>query len=312
MSILDDVITEDYDPLLIVSKDECRLAEKINLSDNDKIILPYYLHPVGKKNISLPSGSAEVMYILDKLERDGIHYLTRKIGLADYIAKNKYTDTKVAVKRMSMQTILEMWTKRNNKSYYYGRRGFDAMMRDLRNSLANDIQIILAIEDYYATFFDNGNNTIWTSWKIKYSSKKKDSRGRPLYAMANFKRHAIHPRLFYNTLNDIHRKYQIHVKYFYDGIDLYNYIVDELIFKREYDEEMFEYSYDGDRRVDLLISFMPFLDRNGAERLLEKFGSVESVIKNVFNGDNSEVFGDIPISYEEFERWRNLIQSDGR
>jgi len=292
--------------LLIISSTEGALGyrKKINMGDNKKIILPLYLDPINKIKIKdEDENNSFLSWKFKKLDDDNIPYSTKKLEIADYIAINNYTKNLVVIKRMEMQEILELWVN-NTKNYgvYHGKKGFMNMFRDLRKNFAYNIPIILAIEDYYATFFDTTNNCIWISWNIKESTKL-DARNNPLYITTNFKRYAIHPDAFHYSLHELERIYSIHVQKFYNGIGLYSYIVYDLIFNRN--EQIKSKIYIYNEKIEMLLTYFPFLQQETAEKLIRTYSSVSQIISFFLSSENETIKMVISENeYNGFLQWK--------
>lgn len=308
------LLSQGYDPLIIMAKHECVLGKKLidirkksdTIKNSDKISLPEYLNPLDKQRVTDPISNQQITsYVVGKFERDQIPYIAKKLEIADYIAKNKNDGSTIVIKRMTMESILDMWIMRKRGNYYEGKRGFKNMMKDLRSNFAPEIPVILAIEDYHMSMFDNNSNLIWTSWKMSLSNKK-DSRGHPKWCTTHYKRYSIHPYSFQKTMEEIARKYDIQVKHFFDGKGVYSFITDH-IFRREYDEESTEYRYDANKKVDYLVEIIPFLNREQGLHLLERFDSIYGIISAFILEDNPTKLPIENIDEKEYRKWRSVM-----
>lgn len=270
-------------------------------------MLPAYLRPIDKIRVRDPQSQENIMsWVFDRLEKENIPYISKKLDIADYIVRNKNTDNITVIKRMGVQTIAEMWSNKFKGRYYQGKKGFTDMMRDLRNNFASNVRIVLAVEDYYSTMFDNTNNCIWTSWRFNESTKT-DSRGNSIYNNVNFKRYQIHPRIFDETLESLTTNYNIVIKRFYNGESLYSYIVYDLIYNDDADVDIDQPLYVHNPKVDVLVGSVPYLTRDAAVILLNEFGTVYNALKSVIEDESIGARLIQPESREEFDDWRKTM-----
>jgi hypothetical protein len=296
-------------PLLIISSSEGSLGDKIQSMsrENNKSTLPSYLEPIERVKVKDPQSNENILsWVFRKLEQEEIPYISKKLEIADYIVKNKNTENITVIKRMSVQTIVEMWANKQKGSYYQGKRGFITMMKDLRNNFSSNVQVVLAIEDFYATIFDNTRNCIWSSWKFNESNKT-DARGKPIYNVVNFKRHSIHPYTFNEVIKDLERKYNIIVKRFFNGEGLYSYIVNDLIFNRDANQDEERILYDHDEKIDALLDVIPFIERELAKSLLDQYGSVyETITALLVSIDPNQIFHETH-DKDKFISWKKQM-----
>jgi ERCC4-type nuclease len=185
--------------VLVDTREITNSIDESKMAKNPKVLMPLLLDPefIGREK-NEQTGKSYQKFKLKNFETLGIEYSVETLVFVDYIVETVDANDDPLVDIWERKTVTDLigsMTAVQGKGKIRIDDEIGKCMKGGELYYGDGYRVSLVIEDFYECRFDFSEEGlgVWVPYRINYSSKKVDSKNRPVYSNAWYSKRLIHP-----------------------------------------------------------------------------------------------------------------------